>query len=93
MKRGYAFLLSFLLVVFCFNTSILAQETTGNVEGFVRDEQNNVVSGVSVTIQSKSGTTGFRQIRSLMQMVNLLLLEFLPEFIQSQPAPHQALAP
>jgi hypothetical protein len=42
-------------------TSAFAQETTGNIEGTVKDPQGNVVTGASVTITSVGRTEGARQ--------------------------------
>ncbi len=49
------------MLVFCFSVSIFAQETTGSVEGVVQDEQGGAVPGVTVTVASKAGTTGFKR--------------------------------
>lgn len=41
-------------------TSAFAQETTGNIEGTVKDPQGNVVTGASVTVTSVGRTEGAR---------------------------------
>jgi hypothetical protein len=57
-KRIITLLLSF---VFCFGLTARGQETTGNIEGVIKDEQENVVAGVTVNVASKSNTTGFKR--------------------------------
>lgn len=57
-KKIIVLLLSF---VFCFGLTAYGQETTGNIEGFIKDEQGGVVTGVTVTVSSRENTTGFRR--------------------------------
>lgn len=51
MRKSIAFLSSILLLVFCFSLSAFAQETTGQVQGTVKDPQGAVVPNVTVTIK------------------------------------------
>lgn len=52
MKRNIKFLTSILMLVFCFSVSAFAQEVTGDIEGYVKDQTGAVVPSVSVTIVS-----------------------------------------
>ncbi len=50
-----------LTLVFCLSAIAFGQETTGSIEGTVRDPNDAVVPGISVTIQSIGSTTGFNR--------------------------------
>jgi hypothetical protein len=57
MRKNFNFLLSMLTLVFCLSAVAFGQETTGNIEGTVRDAQGAVVPNVAVTIRSFTGAT------------------------------------
>ena len=59
MIKNIRFLLSFLALLLCFNMVALGQETTGEIEGSIKDPQGAVVPGVPVTVRSGAGTSGF----------------------------------
>ncbi|HEX8397048.1 MAG TPA: TonB-dependent receptor [Pyrinomonadaceae bacterium] len=69
MKKSLAFLTSILLVVLCLSASVLAQETSGNIEGTVKDPTGAVVPNATVLVSASdrtdstnaSSTTGFRR--------------------------------
>ncbi len=61
MKRRFAFLSSVVFLTLCAVASSFAQEINGSIEGDVKDSQGAVVPGVTVTIESKGATTGYRQ--------------------------------
>lgn len=61
MKKHISFLSAILLMVFSLSVNMLAQETYGNLAGEVKDPQGGVVAGVTVTVASKAGTTGFKR--------------------------------
>ncbi|MDQ4122352.1 MAG: TonB-dependent receptor [Acidobacteriota bacterium] len=69
MKKSLAFLTSILLVVLCLSASVLAQETSGNIEGTVKDPTGAVVPNATVIVAASdrtdqtntSSTTGFRR--------------------------------
>jgi len=50
MARNFKFLCSILAIVLCFAAMTFAQETTGNVEGTIKDPKGAVVPGVNVTL-------------------------------------------
>ena len=63
MKKSFAFFSSVLLIVFCFSVSIFAQDTTGEIQGTVKDPAGAVVPNASITI--KGVDVGFnRNIQS-----------------------------
>ncbi|HEX9930294.1 MAG TPA: TonB-dependent receptor [Pyrinomonadaceae bacterium] len=69
MKKSLAFLTSILLVVLCLSASVFAQETSGNIEGTVKDPTGAVVPNATVLVSASdrtdtttsSSTTGFRR--------------------------------
>jgi hypothetical protein len=69
MKKSLAFLTSILLVVLCLSASVFAQETSGNIEGTVKDPTGAVVPNATVVVSASdrtdstnsSSTTGFRR--------------------------------
>ena len=61
MINNFRFMITALSLVICLTAAAFGQETTGNIEGVVKDEQGGVISGISVTVASKSNTTGFRR--------------------------------
>lgn len=46
----------FLSLVFCLSATVFGQETTGSIEGYVKDSAGAVVPNVNLTITSASGT-------------------------------------
>lgn len=56
MKKSLKFIPSILLALICASGS-LAQETTGTIEGTIKDPNGAVVPGVEVTVKSVSSTT------------------------------------
>lgn len=58
MGKKVSLLLSLLVAVCCFSAATFAQETTGAIEGIVKDPQGGVVPGVTITITSKATTGG-----------------------------------
>lgn len=72
MKKYFMFTSSLFLLAFClFAVSVFGQETTGSIEGFVKDPADAVVPNVTITISTTKGTgagttttgigTGFRR--------------------------------
>lgn len=71
MKKNFRFITLLLSLVFCLTTLVFGQETTGSIEGTVKDASGAVVPNVSLTVASTqtsaSGTTttgvttGFRR--------------------------------
>lgn len=71
MKKNFKSLILSLSLVFCLTAASLGQETTGNLEGTVKDASGAVVPNVTVTVASAQGissgttttgiTTGFRR--------------------------------
>lgn len=71
MKKNFKFVIQLLSLVFCLSAAVIAQETTGNIEGTVKDASGAVVPNITVTITSSQGaasgttttgiTTGFRR--------------------------------
>ncbi len=71
MKKNLRFTTLLLSLVFCLSATALGQETTGSIEGTVKDPTNAVVPNITLTISSAteaaSGTTttgtstGFRR--------------------------------
>lgn len=71
MKKNFLFLSTLMSLVFCLSAAVYGQETTGNIEGTVKDATGAVVPNVTVTITNAkataSGTTttgigaGFRR--------------------------------
>ena len=62
MTKNLRFISLAISLLFCFVTlPVFAQETTGSIEGTVRDQNDAVVPGISVTVQSTGATTGFNR--------------------------------
>jgi len=71
MKKNFIFRILLLSFVFCLSAAAFGQETTGSIEGSVKDPAGAVVPNVTVTITSSQGaasgttttgiTTGFRR--------------------------------
>ena len=70
MRKNFKFIMM-LSLVFCLTAVAFGQETTGNIEGTVKDQTGGVVPNVTITISSTKGTasgttttgvtTGFRR--------------------------------
>ena len=60
MSKKLSSFASLLALLLCFGVSAFGQETTGNIEGTVRDPNGAIVPGVQVTVtsSSRSGSTG-----------------------------------
>ncbi|MDQ4123422.1 MAG: carboxypeptidase regulatory-like domain-containing protein [Acidobacteriota bacterium] len=56
MKKNLVFIKLFLSLVFCLSATAFAQETTGGLEGYVKDPAGAVVPNVTVTVTSASET-------------------------------------
>jgi hypothetical protein len=61
MNKQFKFISLVLSIVFCFSAIAFGQETTGSIEGTIRDPNEAIVPGVSVTVQSVGNTTGFNR--------------------------------
>jgi hypothetical protein len=71
MKRKFTFINLLLLLIFCLSATAFGQETTGNIEGSVKDAAGGVVPNITLTITSARGAasgttttgvgTGFRR--------------------------------
>jgi hypothetical protein len=61
MKKNMRFMIAILSLVFSLSAAAFGQETNGNIEGTVNDEQGGVINGATVTVASKSNTTGFKR--------------------------------
>ena len=61
MFKSFRFLPSVLALLLCLTGLAFGQETTGTIEGTVRDPNGAVVPGVQVTVTSRSTTQGARQ--------------------------------
>lgn len=61
MNKYFKFMSLVLSVVFCFSAVAFGQETTGGIEGTIRDPQNAVVPGASVTVLSIGSTAGYNK--------------------------------
>ena len=61
MKKNSVFVKSVIFVIGLFSTAVIGQETTGSIEGFVKDSSGAVVPNVTVSItaakRSATGTT------------------------------------
>jgi hypothetical protein len=72
MRKECGFTVSVILLVLCFSASIFGQETTGGIEGTIKDPAGAVVPNVTITVANAgavaSGTTttgagaGFRRV-------------------------------
>ncbi len=71
MKKNFKFMILLLSLVLNLSAAALGQETTGNLEGTVKDASGAVVPNVTVTVASAQGissgttttgiTTGFKR--------------------------------
>jgi hypothetical protein len=71
MKKNFVFIKLSLMLVFCLSATAFGQETTGNIEGTVKDAAGSVVPNVTISISSTQNTasgttttgvtTGFRR--------------------------------
>lgn len=61
MKMNFRFTSLVLAFMLCFSAVVFGQETTGGIQGIVRDPNDAIVPGVSVTIQSVGSTAGFNR--------------------------------
>lgn len=69
--KNYRFIIGLIIVVFSLSVGVFGQETTGSIEGTVKDSSGAVVPNITVTITSSKGaasgttttgiTTGFRR--------------------------------
>jgi hypothetical protein len=60
MRKNIKFITLMLSLVFCLSAVAFGQETTGDIEGTVKDPNGGVVPSVSITVQSLgSDSTGF----------------------------------
>lgn len=57
MKRNMRFMIAILSILFCLSASAFAQETTGNIEGTVKDPTGAVIPNAAVTIRNLTSTT------------------------------------
>lgn len=57
MKKNIRFLSLILSLAFCFTLSAFGQETTGNIEGTIKDPTGAIVPNVAVTIQNVKSST------------------------------------
>jgi hypothetical protein len=56
MSKKLSSFASLLALLLCFGVSAFGQETTGNIEGTVRDPNGAIVPGVQVTVTSSART-------------------------------------
>ena len=67
MRKNFKFMTTMLSLVFCLSAIAFGQESTGSIEGVVKDQNGAVVPNASVTIKNKSdssnatSTTGIGQ--------------------------------
>lgn len=61
MIKNFKFVSLVLTVIFCFSAIAFGQETTGSIEGTIKDPNDAIVPGIAVTIQSTGSTTGFNR--------------------------------
>ncbi len=59
MNRHFKFISMVLSIVFCFSAIAFGQETTGNIQGYVKDANGAVVPNATVAIESIGSTAGF----------------------------------
>ncbi len=55
MKKNFMFIKLLLSLIFCLSATAFGQETTGNIEGSVKDVAGGVVPNITLTITSASG--------------------------------------
>ena len=61
MTKNFRFISMVMSLVLCFAAIAFGQETTGSIEGTVKDPNDAVVPGSAVTVQSTGTTTGFNR--------------------------------
>jgi hypothetical protein len=61
MKKNFKFLTLVLSFMLCLAATAFGQETTGGIEGTIKDPNGAVVPGVAVTIQSVGSTAGYNK--------------------------------
>jgi Carboxypeptidase regulatory-like domain/TonB-dependent Receptor Plug Domain/TonB dependent receptor len=61
MNKHFKFISLVLSIVFCFSAIAFGQETTGSIEGTIRDPNDAVIPGVSVNVKSVGNTVGFNR--------------------------------
>ncbi len=61
MKRDLGIVLISLLFAVTFSVAMFGQGTTGSIEITVRDPNGAVVPGVTLTIETSAGSTGFKR--------------------------------
>ncbi|MGI8641977.1 MAG: carboxypeptidase regulatory-like domain-containing protein [Pyrinomonadaceae bacterium] len=61
MNKKFKFISLVLTFIFCFSAIAFGQETTGSIEGTIRDQNDAIIPGVSVTVQSVGNTAGFNR--------------------------------
>jgi hypothetical protein len=59
MNKNFRFISLVLSFVFAFSAIAFGQETTGSIEGTVKDSNGAVIPGASVTVKSTGSTAGF----------------------------------
>ena len=59
MTKNFKFLSLVLTFIFCFSALAFGQETTGGIEGTIKDPNGAVVPNASVTVKSTGTTAGF----------------------------------
>jgi hypothetical protein len=60
MNKNFRFISLVLSFMFCFAAVAFGQETTGSIEGTVKDPNGSVVPGATVTVSSIGNTAGFK---------------------------------
>lgn len=61
MKYGKSIISMVFMILLGFTTVSFSQETTGNIEGTVKDSSGAVVPGITVTVRSTGSSTAFRR--------------------------------
>src|SRR5215213_386343 len=61
MREKIRFISMLMSFIFCFAAIAFGQETTGSIEGTIKDPNDAVVPGVAVMVQSTGTTTGFNR--------------------------------
>jgi hypothetical protein len=61
MKIKIKIIQVFFTIAFCFSAIAFGQETTGSIEGVVRDSNDAVIPGLTVSVQSTGTTTGYKK--------------------------------
>ncbi|HLM62195.1 MAG TPA: TonB-dependent receptor, partial [Pyrinomonadaceae bacterium] len=61
MSKKFKFIPLVLSFIFCFAAIAFGQETSGSIQGTVKDPQGAVVPGVTITVVATGNTAGFNQ--------------------------------